>query len=521
MDIINMILGTIGSFFAGIGSFILGITVVILLALLFMKCYKKVPPDKVLVVSGKFVKNKFVTGGGAQLVIPFVQRTDILELGIITTRLAASGIETGDIIGVDVQAVATFRISCKPELIEDAAQNYLNRSKSDIEADVNDILLGKTREIVGKMKIIDMIQRQDELSAAVTESSHEDMRALGLELVTFNIQKIQDQEGVIDNMGADQSNEIRKAAALAKIKADQEVAERQNELDLRVAALKKESDKAKAEADLVYETEKATRERELMIAQENAKIATEERRIELAERAVEVKERELEASVKKQAEADRYQAEQQAEADLFRKVKAAEAMKATAEAEAEAELFTQEQDAKGVIAKAEADAKAIRAKALAEAEAVKAKGEAEGEAEKAIGVGKAEAVKQQIAAYNVMVGNGFLTSQYIDVLPELAQAVAEPLGNVDSITMYGEGNAAKLVEDVTKAASQVNAGLGDALGIDLGSIVSGLVTGTAAGRAAKGVEGSCEALTAEEYVNNKFAEADALFKFEDNGESDK
>ena len=56
-----------------------------------------------------------------------------------------------------------------------------------------------------------------------------------------------------------------------------------------------------------------------------------------------------------------------------------------------------------------------------------------------------------------------------------ARAVAEPLANVDSITMYGEGNSAHMVGDITKSISQINAGLGDSLGLDLQQLFSALV----------------------------------------------
>ena len=86
-----------------------------------------------------------------------------------------------------------------------------------------------------------------------------------------------------------------------------------------------------------------------------------------------------------------------------------------------------------------------------------------------------------------MLNANFLADKYIKVMPELARAVAEPLGAVDNITMYGDGNAAKLVEETTKMTSQVNNGLADSLGIDLKAILSGVIGGTAAGHAMKEV----------------------------------
>lgn len=62
------------------------------------------------------------------------------------------------------------------------------------------------------------------------------------------------------------------------------MAERQNQLDLKKAELKKLADKAAAEADMVKATVTAEKQRELYIAQQEAEIAAETKKVELAER---------------------------------------------------------------------------------------------------------------------------------------------------------------------------------------------------------------------------------------------
>jgi len=57
----------------------------------------------------------------------------------------------------------------------------------------------------------------------------------------------------------------------------------------------------------------------------------------------------------------------------------------------------------------------------------------------------------------------------------VAKEVARPLENIDSITMYGSGNTARLTEDVTTSFKQVINGIGDSMGIDLSHVVSDFV----------------------------------------------
>ena len=233
------------------------------------------------------------------------------------------------------------------------------------------------------------------------------------------------------------------------------------ELDLKKAELKKTADKAAAEADMVKQTVTAEKQRELYVAQQEAQIAAETKKVELAERQVAVKERELDATVRKQAEADRYAAEQKADAELYTRTKNAEAAKVEAQNKSDADLYSAQKTAEGVSTKAKA-----------EAEATRLKGEADGAAEKAHGEGVAAGIKAQTEAYNGMENAYLLANRYIDVMPEVAEAVAKPLTAVDSIKMYGDGNATKLVRDTTGMVDQVTSGLKDATGIDLTELLS-------------------------------------------------
>lgn len=102
----------------------------------------------------------------------------------------------------------------------------------------------------------------------------------------------------------------------------------------------------------------------------------------------------------------------------------------------------------------EREAEAIRAKALAEAE----------------GIGKkAEAMKKY--------GEAAVVEMIMAALPEIARNVAEPLSNVDKITMYGEGNSAKLVGDIVNSTTQITEGISAGMGMDLKSLMMGALGG--------------------------------------------
>jgi flotillin len=94
------------------------------------------------------------------------------------------------------------------------------------------------------------------------------------------------------------------------------------------------------------------------------------------------------------------------------------------------------------------------------------------EAIKAKGLAEAEATEKKAEAMSKMKEAAVL-EMFFKVLPDIAASVAKPLENIDKITMYGEGNTAKLVEDITKSTTQITTGLTEGLGFDLKSVLAG------------------------------------------------
>ena len=467
---------------------------IVVIILLFALSYHVADADECLVITGPG-RTRYVVGGSA-LIFPFVWKVNKLNLGKITIALetdANQPIPTQDYIMLNMSAVATVQIGTgsftdrngeNREMLAIAARNYLNQKKTVMEHDISEIMLGKMREATGATKLADLIRNRDAFNDTVTKAATDDMNALGLELVAFNVQDFYDRAGVgmdgrptsvIRQMGAAQSAEISRDARIASIEADEKVADRNNEYQLKLADLKTQQDTAKAKADMTYDITSAERKKELNVAQQDAEIAAEERRAVLAERKAATAEKELDATVRKQADAQRYAAEQDAEAKLYTRRK-----------DAEAELYTRRQEAEAVKVNAEAQAEATRKTADADAHATEVKGDAEGKALRHRGEGEAAGISAQVKAYNATTNNLILAQQYIQVMPEIARAVSEPLRSVDSITMYGDGNTTRLLADTTNGVSQVSNALESALGIDLKGLLNAAVGGHMAGAAMRG-----------------------------------
>ena len=468
---------------------------VALLLIFFFAGYVKAAPDEALIISG-FGKRKILIGK-AGFRIPFLQRLDRLSLKVFQVDIKTDeAIPTSNFINIRVDGVANLKISSNPELLGLAAESILNMNENELIAQVQQVLQGNMREIIGTVDIKKLVQDRQGVAQSVKENVVPDMAKMGIEVVNFNIQSFSDDNHVIENLGIDNISQISKDAAIAKANADrdvtiakslaeeaanrsrveanQKIIEQNTELSLKESSLKQKTDTAKATADAAYEIEEQKRKQEINIAQINADIAKREREVELGQKEVELQERKLQAQINKQAEAEKYATEQKAQADLFTRQKAAEARKYELEQEAEMQKIRAEADKVAKEKAAEAlkiEALAKKEAALAEAQGIEAKGKAEADAILA----KAEAMKQYGEAATLQL---ILDS---DVLPKVVEAyskpMAEALSHIDSITMYGEGNTAKLNEEITRNGTQIFSGLEKATGLDIKSLLAGYLGG--------------------------------------------
>lgn len=468
----------------------------LLLAVLWSVCYKKAPPNTAMVITGPG-GSRTIIGKGC-MVVPFLERCDFMSLENIQSDFTSRDeIPTKDAINILVDAVANVSVSQDPELLKIAASKFLGYSLDQIKEIITPVFEGNIREIISQTTLRELIQGDKKIFAErVIDNVTPNLRDMGLELTTFNIQNFKDRNGVIDNLGLENTVQISKDASISKANAEKEIAiakaeaqkaaneaqvatnleiaMRQNELEIRQAELKKDADVKKAEADAAYGIQEETQRKELEITRANANLAKQEKEIELKEREVAIKERELEAAVKKEAEASKYAEQQKADAALYRTQKTSEAELFERQKKAEAEKFEAEQRAEAEKARSEAarvamenEAAGIRAKGEAEALAIRAKAEAEAEGllKKAEAMAKyGEAAKQDMQLQAIRV--------YFEQLPSIAEAIGKGYANVDKIVMYGD-DTEKFAGNMISNLTQVSEGISEGLGIDLKGLLSG------------------------------------------------
>lgn len=441
-------------------KFIIIAIVVLIIIAIVVTGYVKAPPDTAYIISGL---RRRVVIGKASVKIPVLERLDKLSLKLIPVDVkTSSAVPTADYININVDAAVNVKISNDPAKLALAAQNFLNQSTEYVGAIAREVLEGNMREIVGRMQLKEMVSDRQKFAELVKENAEPDLAGMGLDIISFNVQNFVDNNGVIDDLGIDNISQIKKAAAIAKaqankeiamaqseadrqaneaqVNANREIARKNNELALQQAELKIIADTKAAEADAAYNIQQQMQRKTIEVATADANIARQEKEVEVKRREAEVQEQTLAATVKKQADADLYRRQQEAEAKKFEE-----------ERSAEAALFAKEQEAEGIRLVGQANADAAKQQGFAEAEAMEKKAEA-------------------YAKYS----SAAVAEMLIQVLPEIAEKIAQPLSQISDIRIIegGGGNGVgDIAGNVPIVMSKLFASVEEATGIDLKEIV--------------------------------------------------
>ncbi|MDA9462250.1 Band 7 protein, SPFH [Enterococcus mundtii 3F] len=467
-------------------AIVLAVLIVLMLLIVFVAKYQTAKPDEALIISGSYLgsknvhadesnnKIKIVRGGGA-FVLPVFQRSN--RISLLSSKLDVSTPEVYTEQGVPVMCDGTsiIKIGSSVEEIATAAEQFLGKTREELENEAREVLEGHLRSILGSMTVEEIYQNRDKFSQSVQEVASVDLAKMGLIIVSFTIKEVRDKNGYLDSLGKPRIAQVKRDADIAEAEAlketrikkaqaekesqaaelqrQTEIAESLKEKELKLAAYKQEQDVARAKADQAYNLESAREQQQVIEQEMQVKVVERQKQIELEEKEIIRREKQYDSEVKKKADADRYAKEQEAQAQKVKEV-----------TEAEAEQFR-------IEALAQAQANQTRLAGQAEAEATLAKGKAEAEA------------KQKIADAFKEYGEAAVLSMVIEMLPQLMREAAQPLGNIEKISVVDTGNSSgeagganRVTSYATNLLSTTQETLKETTGLDIKDIIENLST---------------------------------------------
>ncbi|HET9182644.1 MAG TPA: SPFH domain-containing protein [Candidatus Angelobacter sp.] len=432
------------------------------------RLYRKVGPNEALVVYG-FRKTRVVRGAGT-IIWPMVESSRLLSLELMSFDVAPQqDLYTNQGVAVTVEAVAQIKVKSDDVSIKTASEQFLTKTPPQREGLIRLVMEGHLRGIIGQLTVEQIVKEPEMVADRMRATCAGDMSKMGLEVVSFTIKEVRDKNEYISNMGkpdvariksdadvaaaeAERDTAIKRAEALrasaiAKAQADQErvlaetlslakQAEAQRDLDIKKASYVESIKKQQAQADKAYDIQANIQQQQVIAEQVKVQLIEREQQTKVQEAEIARHQNELIATVLKQAEIEKQRVLNLAEAEKQR-----------------------------LIAEAEGKASSIRLQGEAEADIIFKKGEAEA---KAMNI-KAEAYQEynQAAVVDKLIGS----------LPEVVRAMAQPLANVDKITVVstGNGHAAgvhKITGDMAEIAAQVPALFESLSGMNISDLLS-------------------------------------------------
>lgn len=430
---------------AGVIVIVVGLAVgLILIVGLIASMFRKVGPNQALIIYG-LGGTKVVIGNG-KIVVPMIHQARELSLELMSFDVAPTqSLYTSQGVAVNVEAVSQIKVKSDEISIKTAAEQFLNKPAPEREALIRLVMEGHLRGIVGQLTVEQIVKEPEMVADRMRANVAEDMAKMGLEVISFTIREVRDENEYILNMGRPDVAAIKRAADIATAEAERDITIRRAQAmrEAKIAEAVAEQEKVIAETASQARQAEAIRDLEIKRAEYDATVKAQQAQ---ADKAYEIQaniqqQRVVEEQVKieqvkKQGEVAVQEAEiLRREKELIATVlRAAEIERKRIETLAEAERQRQ-------VLQATGQAEALRLQGQAQADVTRLQGAAE--AEVIAAKGKAEAAAMQIRASAFQEYNqAAVLDKLLSAMPDVVRALSEPLTKVDKITVVSTGDGA-------------------------------------------------------------------------------
>jgi len=462
---------------------VVGLALVLVLVLaLIATMFRKVGPNQALIVYG-FGGAKVVVGGG-KVIWPMVQQARELSLELMSFDVAPQqDLYTSQGVAVNVEAVAQIKVKSDEVSIQTAAEQFLNKDPAQREGLIRLVMEGHLRGIVGQLTVEHIVKEPEMVADRMRSNVADDMSKMGLEVISFTIKEVRDNNEYILNMGrpdvaavkrqadiataeAERDTAIKRAQATREAKVAESVAEQERVIaetasQTRQAEAMRDLEVKRAEYGLTVKAQQAQADKayEIQTNVEQQRVITELVKIEQVKKQGEIavqeaeilrREKELVATVLRAAEIEKKRIETLADAERQKAV-----LQATGQAEA-------------IRLEGQAQAEITKIRGLADADIIRAKGQAE-----------ANAMTVKAGAYQEY-NQAAIIDKLLTGMPEVVRAMAEPLTKLDKITIVSTGSDSngsgagvnKITADLATMIAQVPALVESLTGVKFGDLMN-------------------------------------------------
>ncbi len=177
-------------------------TVIILIVPIFMiliyaTCYKKVPPDKAMVVYGRRMPGgrgyKIISGGG-KFILPVIESYELLDLSAKVCEVDLKGVKAGgpnQQQRVSISTSTTYKVSSDPALLDAAVEHLLHVPEAELRKMVQGVMEGAVRGMCAELTADQIEYDRDEVAMRINQRASADLNNLGIEIRSFAVKDVE------------------------------------------------------------------------------------------------------------------------------------------------------------------------------------------------------------------------------------------------------------------------------------------------------------------------------------------
>ncbi len=191
------------------------------------------PPSEVLIFSGRPRKLHSTAGpndrtevgfrivrGGRAIRIPLIETVDRMTLTNMAIELSVTNAFSRGGIPLKVHAVANIKIPSEEPLLHNAIERFLGYPREGIMRVAKDTLEGNLRGVIAELTPEEINQQKTIFQQKLIEEADKDLQRLGLVLDNLQIQNISDDVGYLASVGRVRGATANRNAKIAEVKAE-------------------------------------------------------------------------------------------------------------------------------------------------------------------------------------------------------------------------------------------------------------------------------------------------------------
>src|SRR5712691_6154941 len=237
---------------------------IVLLFSFIAQMFRKAGPNEAFIVYG-FRGTRVIKGGGT-IVFPMFETCRGLSLELMSFDVAPQqDLYTRQGVAVTVEAVAQIKVKSDPESIQTASEQFLTKTPAEREGLIRLVMEGHLRGIIGQLTVEEIVKQPEMVADRMRSTCAEDMNKMGLEVVSFTIKEVRDQNEYITNMGKPDVARIKRDADVATAEADRDTAIKRALAQREAAVARAQADQERVLAETLSLAKQAEAQRDLEV----------------------------------------------------------------------------------------------------------------------------------------------------------------------------------------------------------------------------------------------------------------